>query len=148
MTRNAMTAWFVATTTVTNSIHCTTIQTIAAERTNVFLERKIVAKKSWRKVPGYYTCHSSFTLAHFRFNIDIFWYFKCGLGEGDCDSKEECEVGMVCAEDNCYNENADQHYDCCEVEPTCNYGGDDCCTDKLNYGLTVYHTSNYYSYEK
>ena len=43
---------------------------------------------------------------------------KCGLGEGDCDSDDQCKGDLVCGTDNCsaFISGADQEADCC-VKP-------------------------------
>jgi len=37
----------------------------------------------------------------------------CGLGEGDCDSKEDCQGNLVCGKDNCEAEWFNEDTDCC-----------------------------------
>ena len=45
---------------------------------------------------------------------------KCGLGEGDCDTDDECQIGLVCGSNNCKRDfdtsgsNWDSQADCCE----------------------------------
>jgi len=40
---------------------------------------------------------------------------KCGVGEGDCDSDNQCADGLFCGEDNCNNDALPNDYDCCET---------------------------------
>ena len=35
------------------------------------------------------------------------------LGEGDCDSKEDCQGNLVCGKDNCEGEWFEEDDDCC-----------------------------------
>ena len=41
---------------------------------------------------------------------------KCGHGEGDCDSDDECETGTTCGTNNCLTlgTSTNQYKDCCE----------------------------------
>jgi len=44
---------------------------------------------------------------------------KCDVGEGDCDSDDDCMEGLKCGSDNClsarwfWDENWDSYDDCC-----------------------------------
>ena len=40
---------------------------------------------------------------------------RCGLGQGDCDSDNDCGDGLECGTDNCNNffPEADPEADCC-----------------------------------
>ena len=44
----------------------------------------------------------------------------CGLGEGDCDTDDECAGDLVCGTNNCINEGTDftPQADCCELPST------------------------------
>ena len=38
----------------------------------------------------------------------------CGLNEGDCDSKDDCQTGLVCGDDNCPSHLGFESWvDCC-----------------------------------
>merc|ERR1712032_1675457 len=37
----------------------------------------------------------------------------CGRNEGDCDSHDDCEEGLMCGVDNCRGPNFDYTDDCC-----------------------------------
>ena len=37
----------------------------------------------------------------------------CGVGEGDCDSNNDCSEGLVCGKDNCQGVGFDATDDCC-----------------------------------
>jgi len=54
--------------------------------------------------------------------------YKCGKGEGDCDSHSDCQQGLVCGSNNCARGEIwtrfDKRDDCCTER--CE-GGDDCC---------------------
>ena len=51
----------------------------------------------------------------------------CGLGEGDCDTDEECAGPLVCGDNNC--EAGDYRMDCCQEGKLCKPADDwDCCT--------------------
>lgn len=57
--------------------------------------------------------------------------YRCGEGEGDCDSDFDCKLGLVCGKDNCKNPKNitdgmgfDATDDCC-YRPC--FGGDSCC---------------------
>ena len=65
-------------------------------------------------------------------------FFKCGLGEGDCDKNEECETGLICGRDNCPSEFGfgDSSDDCCRLD-ICFSGDDDCCKERVERELTV-----------
>ena len=41
---------------------------------------------------------------------------KCGHGEGDCDSDDECETGTTCGTNNCLTlgTSTNEYKDCCE----------------------------------
>jgi len=41
----------------------------------------------------------------------------CGLGEGDCDSHEDCVGHLRCGDDNCDGPGFDSTDDCCEEDP-------------------------------
>jgi len=58
----------------------------------------------------------------------------CGLGEGDCDTDEECAGPLVCGDNNC--EGGDYRMDCCQ-EKVCLPGLNDwtCCTESSPCGL-------------
>ena len=53
---------------------------------------------------GHHHCH----LHHLRHN-----HAHLVLGEGDCDSKEDCQGNLVCGKDNCEREWFDEDDDCC-----------------------------------
>ena len=38
---------------------------------------------------------------------------QCGLGEGDCDSNEDCLSGLFCGHNNCNGDTFDNGDDCC-----------------------------------
>ena len=42
----------------------------------------------------------------------------CGVGEGDCDSDDDCSGDLKCGTDNCGAgfDNLEKGSDCCEVE--------------------------------
>ena len=44
----------------------------------------------------------------------------CGLGEGDCDSDDECSGELVCGVNNCIQKHTDftAQADCCELPST------------------------------
>jgi len=46
---------------------------------------------------------------------------KCGHGQGDCDTHDDCEDGMFCGKNNCneFSSEATDGADCC-FEPVCN----------------------------
>ena len=51
----------------------------------------------------------------------------CGLGEGDCDTDEECAGPLVCGDNNC--EAGDYRMDCCQEGKLCKLADNwDCCT--------------------
>jgi len=39
---------------------------------------------------------------------------NCGIGEGDCDTDDDCQSGLVCGRDNCVGEGFDSTDDCCK----------------------------------
>ena len=41
------------------------------------------------------------------------WNSPCGIGEGDCDTNDQCAGGLVCGVDNCGPE-FPSSYDCCK----------------------------------
>ena len=43
---------------------------------------------------------------------------KCGVGEGDCDSDDDCKGNLVCGADNCRGSTFDPNDDCCSPEAT------------------------------
>ena len=58
----------------------------------------------------------------------------CGLGEGDCDTDEECEGPLVCGDNNC--EGGDYKMDCCQARVClAALNGWDCCTASSPCGL-------------
>jgi len=75
----------------------------------------------------------------------------CHLGQGDCDSDDECQSGLTCGKNNCYRFNPDAHeksdccfscssWDgCCSEDDQCREGegvcsNDDQCEDNLICG--------------
>jgi len=54
--------------------------------------------------------------------------YKCGKGEGDCDTHSDCQHGLVCGSNNCVDDGIWTRFtksdDCCTER--CE-GGDDCC---------------------
>ena len=40
--------------------------------------------------------------------------YKCGEGEGDCDSNNDCKPGLTCGSNNCVGASFDSFDDCCE----------------------------------
>merc|ERR1712192_293656 len=56
----------------------------------------------------------------------------CGLGEGDCDSNEDCEGSLKCGIDNCQGPFFTDGQDCCSDK--C-YGGSSCCSEEYPCGL-------------
>ena len=44
---------------------------------------------------------------------------KCGLGEGDCDTDDECQDELVCGSNNCkkFGNYYHEKDDCCERPP-------------------------------
>ena len=41
----------------------------------------------------------------------------CGVGEGDCDSDDQCSGDLKCGTDNCGTGFVDVAMDCCQAEP-------------------------------
>ena len=39
--------------------------------------------------------------------------FKCGEGEGDCDSNNDCKSGLICGTNNCKGSQFTPGDDCC-----------------------------------
>lgn len=54
----------------------------------------------------------------------------CDQGEGDCDSNDECRVGLVCSSDVGESYGLDEAADVCEINPECPnlIGDDDFCS--------------------
>merc|ERR1712133_90813 len=52
----------------------------------------------------------------------------CGLGEGDCDSDDECSGDLVCGTNNCITTGTDftPQADCCELPSTPGFGNPNC----------------------
>jgi len=52
----------------------------------------------------------------------------CGLGEGDCDTDDECAGDLVCGTNNCITQGTDftGHADCCELPSTPGFGNPNC----------------------
>ena len=58
--------------------------------------------KDWDVEGGFFCCSST---------------NKCGIGEGDCDTDDDCFRGLTCGVDNCDTKNGfDEKADCCTVE--------------------------------
>ena len=47
-------------------------------------------------------------------------YLKCGLGEGDCDTNDDCKKGLMCVQSQ--SATSEQRCKGSEYDP-----GDDCC---------------------
>ena len=80
-------------------------------------------------------------------------FHPCGVSEGDCDSHDVCQTGLLCGLDNC-PDNFDNTTDCCFVDVTkicehvswindnycdddnnnveCEWDGGDCCGSNVN----------------
>jgi len=66
---------------------------------------------------------------------------QCRLGQGDCNSNDECWKNLKCGTSNCRDYDGgrtnifDSTDDCCydETPPTCLQGVDGCCTRKLSW---------------
>merc|ERR1711934_353782 len=45
---------------------------------------------------------------------------QCGVGEGDCDSDEECSGALICGNNNCFTDGSEisAAADCCYDPPT------------------------------
>ena len=43
----------------------------------------------------------------------VFGELKCGKGEGDCKSDDDCQPGLFCGQDNCQGSGFDKSDDCC-----------------------------------
>ena len=45
----------------------------------------------------------------------------CGIGEGDCDSDDQCSGDLICGHDNCGTGfsywTGSEEYDCCMIDP-------------------------------
>ena len=44
----------------------------------------------------------------------------CGVGEGDCDTDDDCSGDLKCGTDNC-GTGFPSEFDCCQAEPGSNY---------------------------
>jgi len=51
---------------------------------------------------------------------------KCNLGQGDCDTNNDCALGLTCGSKNCrqFHPNAASNMDCCYVKPGIGGPGD------------------------
>ena len=72
---------------------------------------------------------------------------QCGVGEGDCDSDEECSGALICGNNNCFTDGSEisAAADCCYDPPTSTTTTIIGCrifqTGTFQFGITSYGVS-------